>query len=132
MRLVIALVLIGILLTPIVALAIDDAELVERLIAGSPWKGTITDAGAGRPVTWDMAFNKEGEKFVGVVSNISVPQARGSGYVKFLTVKNGVIEFTSSTGASSYELKYTDHGTLAGIGTTGRLKSDVKMTPATK
>ena len=55
MRLVPVLVLVALLCLPHPAAAVDDAALVNQLVAGSPWKGeNIGERGMGS-VTYDVA-----------------------------------------------------------------------------
>ncbi len=74
MRLVLALVLIAVLWMPHPTAAVDDAELINQLVAGSPWKGeNIGDRGRGS-VTYDVMLSKDSSgALTGVVSNYSIP-----------------------------------------------------------
>lgn len=113
------------------ALAIDDAELIERLVGGSPWSGFNVQQPSGAVVNYRMIFKKQGDELTGNIEEISNLYAKFDGPVKYLTAKNGVLEFESSSG-SPYTLKYSDDGKLVGIAKwrDGRGSADVKLTPA--
>jgi hypothetical protein len=119
------------LLAPIGACAADDADIIEKLVSGSPWKGVQFGGGTGRVLTVEMVFTKQGDKLVGVIEKISNPYARGDGPVKSLTLMNGILEFDTSTGLSSYKLKYSDDGKLVGAGISGskRDRAELTLTP---
>src|SRR5713101_245355 len=115
MRSVLALVLIAVLVTPHPTVAVDDAELINQLVAGSPWKGeNIGDRGLGS-VTYDVTFSKDSSGgLTGVVSNYSIPAfaSIANGPIKGPTVKNGVLKFETNRG--TYELKPSSDGKWTG------------------
>ncbi len=74
MRLMQALLVVTLLWMPHPTAAVDDAELINQLVAGSPWKGeNVGDRGLGS-VSYDVAFSKDSTGgLTGVVSNYSIP-----------------------------------------------------------
>jgi hypothetical protein len=103
MRLLRALVLVAALGMPQPAVAVDDATLINQLVAGSPWKGeNVGERGLGS-VTYDVTFKKDaGGGLAGVVSNYSIPAFANiaNGPIKKPSLKNGLLKFeTNRTGA---------------------------------
>jgi hypothetical protein len=115
MRPLLALVLAAVLAVPHAAAAVDDAELINQLVAGSPWKGENIGARGLGSVTYDMAFGKDsGGGLTGTVSNYSIPAfaSVANGPVKAPSVKNGVLTFETNRG--TYELKPSTDGKWTG------------------
>src|SRR5262245_58351874 len=101
MRLARALVLVALLGISHPATAVDDAALIDQLVARSPWKGeNIGERGLGS-VTYDVTFTKDaGGRFAGVVSNYSIPAFANiaNGPIKKPSLKNGVLKFETNRG----------------------------------
>ena len=120
MRLAPVLMVIAVLALPPNGAAVDDAELINQLVAGSPWKGeNIGERGLGS-VTYDVVFSKDSSGGIaGVVSNYSIPAfaAIANGPIKAPSVKNGVLKFETNRG--SYELRPAPDGKWSGSGLSG-------------
>ena len=135
MRLVLALVLLAVLAMPHRTVAVDDTELINQLVEGSPWKGeNIGSRGLGS-VTYDVTFSKDSSGgLTGVVSNYSIPAfaSIANGPIKVPSVKNGVLEFETNRG--SYELRPSPDGkwTGAALSLDRTFGATVTLTPAAK
>jgi hypothetical protein len=135
MRLALTLVLLVALGMPQPIAAVDDAELVGQLVAGSPWKGeNIGERGLGS-VTYDMAFEKDSKgRLTGVVSNYSIPAFAkiANGPIKKPSVKNGVLKFETNRG--SYELHPAPDGKWTGsaLSLDRTFGASVTLTPKAK
>ena len=105
MHLVRIFVLLATLAVPVLAVALDDAALIDQLVARSPWKGlNIGDGGLGT-VSYDITFDKDSSgRLTAVVSNYSIPAFAGiaNGPVKAPSVEKGVLRFETNRG--SYKL----------------------------
>lgn len=135
MRVVLALVLIAVLWMPHPTAAVDDAELINQLVAGSPWKGeNIGDRGLGS-VTYDVTFSKDSTGgLAGLVSNYSIAAfaSIANGPIKMPSVKNGVLKFETNRG--SYELSPSSDGKWTGsaLSLDRTFGATVTLTPAAK
>jgi hypothetical protein len=135
MRSVLALVLIALLWMPHPAAAVDDAELINQLVAGSPWKGeNIGDRGLGS-VTYAVVFSKGASgELRGVVSDYSIPAfaSIANGPIKVPSVKSGVLKFETNRG--SYELNPSSDGKWRGsaLSLDRTFGATVTLTPAAK
>jgi hypothetical protein len=135
MRLMQALVMITMLWMPQPTAALDDAELISQLVAGSPWKGeNVGDRGLGS-VTYDVVFNKDSTGgLTGLVSNYSIPAFAkiANGPMKTPSVRNGVLRFETNRG--SYELRPSSDGKWTGsaLSLDKTFGATVTLTPAAK
>ena len=135
MRLMQALVIITMLWMPQPTAALDDAELISQLVAGSPWKGeNVGDRGLGS-VTYDVVFNKDSTGgLTGLVSNYSIPAFAkiANGPMKTPSVRNGVLRFETNRG--SYELRPSSDGKWTGsaLSLDKTFGATVTLTPAAK
>jgi hypothetical protein len=135
MRLMQALVMITMLWMPQPTAAVDDAELISQLVAGSPWKGeNVGDRGLGS-VTYDVVFNKDSTGgLTGLVSNYSIPAFAkiANGPMKTPSVRNGVLRFETNRG--SYELRPSSDGKWTGsaLSLDKTFGATVTLTPAAK
>jgi len=135
MRLMQALVIITMLWMPQPTVALDDAELISQLVAGSPWKGeNVGDRGLGS-VSYDVVFGKDPTGgLTGVVSNYSIPAFAkiANGPVKMPSVRNGVLSFETNRG--SYELRPGSDGKWTGsaLSLDRTFGATVTLTPAAK
>ena len=135
MRLALAVMVLAMLWMPQPIAAVDDAELVSQLVAGSPWKGeNIGERGLGS-VTYDVAFKKDSNGgLTGVISNYSIPAfARiANGPIKKPSVKNGVLKFETNRG--TYELHPAADGTWTGsaLSLDRTFGASVTLTPKSK
>ncbi|HEV3348712.1 MAG TPA: hypothetical protein VHC93_16585 [Methylomirabilota bacterium] len=135
MRLMQALVMITMLWMPHPTAALDDAELISQLVAGSPWKGeNVGDRGLGS-VTYDVVFNKDSTGgLTGLVSNYSIPAFAkiANGPMKTPSVRNGVLRFETNRG--SYELRPSSDGKWTGsaLSLDKTFGATVTLTPAAK
>ena len=115
MRSILVLGLIAVLAMPHPAGAVDDRELINQLVAGSPWMGeNIGERGLGS-VSYDVTFGKDSSGgLTGVVANYSIPAFAdiANGPIKMPSVKNGVLRFQTRRG--TYELKPSIDGTWVG------------------
>src|SRR5262245_19843448 len=129
MRLVLVAILIAILALPPAVAAVDDAVLVEQLVAGSPWKGeNIGERGLGS-VTYDLTFGKDATGgLTGVMANYSIPAFAdvANGPVKMPSVKDGVLTF--QTGRGSYRLTPSSGGRWAGFAVSADQSFGAKVT----
>jgi hypothetical protein len=135
MRLMQALVMITMLCMPHAAAAVDDAELINQLVAGSPWKGeNVGDRGLGS-VSYDVTFSKDSTGGLsGLVSNYSIPAFAkiANGPMKTPSVRNGVLRFETNRG--SYELRPSSDGKWTGsaLSLDKTFGATVTLTPAAK
>jgi hypothetical protein len=135
MRLMQALVMLALLWMPHPTAAVDDAELISQLVAGSPWKGeNVGDRGLGS-VTYDVVFNKDSTGgLTGLVSNYSIPAFAkiANGPMKTPSVRNGVLRFETNRG--SYELRPSSDGKWTGsaLSLDKTFGATVTLTPAAK
>jgi len=135
MRLMQALVIITMLWMPQPTAALDDAELISQLVAGSPWKGeNVGDRGLGS-VTYDVVFNKDSTGgLTGLISNYSIPAFAkiANGPMKTPSVRNGVLRFETNRG--SYELRPSSDGKWTGsaLSLDKTFGATVTLTPAAK
>jgi hypothetical protein len=135
MRLMQALVMVTMLWMPHLTAAVDDAELINQLVAGSPWKGeNVGDRGLGS-VTYDVAFSKDSTGgLTGLVSNYSIPAFAkiANGPMKMPSVRNGVLRFDTNRG--SYELSPSSDGKWTGsaLSLDRTFGATVTLTPAAK
>ena len=115
MRLVPAFALLAILAMPLHARAVDDAALIDQLVARSPWKGlNIGDRGLGT-VSYDVTFGKDANgRLTGVISNYSIPAfaSIANGPIKMPSVENGVLRFETNRG--TYKLTPSPDDTWTG------------------
>ena len=135
MRLMQALVMITMLWMPHATAAVDDAELINQLVAGSPWKGeNVGDRGLGS-VTYDVVFSKDSTGGLsGLVSNYSIPAFANiaNGPMKMPSVTKGVLRFETNRG--SYELRPSSDGKWTGsaLSLDKTFGATVTLTPAAK
>jgi len=135
MRLMQALVMVMMLWMPQPTAALDDADLISQLVAGSPWKGeNVGDRGLGS-VTYDVVFNKDSTGGIaGLVSNYSIPAFAkiANGPMKTPSVRNGVLRFETNRG--SYELRPSSDGKWTGsaLSLDKTFGATVTLTPAAK
>jgi hypothetical protein len=135
MRLMQALVMVTMLWMPQPTAAADDAELINQLVAGSPWKGeNVGDRGLGS-VTYDVVFSKDSTGgLTGLVSNYSIPAFAkiANGPMKTPSVRNGVLRFETNRG--SYELRPSSDGKWTGsaLSLDKTFGATVTLTPAAK
>jgi len=135
MRLMQALVMLALLWMPHPTAAVDDAELINQLVAGSPWKGeNVGDRGLGS-VSYDVVFGKDPTGgLTGVVSNYSIPAFAkiANGPMKMPSVRNGVLRFETNRG--SYELSPSSDGKWTGsaLSLDRTFGATVTLTPAAK
>jgi hypothetical protein len=135
MRLMQALLVFTMLWMPHPTAAVDDAELINQLVAGSPWKGeNIGDRGLGS-VRYDVMFSKDSTGgLTGVVSNYSIPAFAkiANGPLKMPSVRNGVLTFETNRG--SYELRPGSDGKWTGsaLSLDRTFGATVILAPATK
>ena len=135
MRLMQALVMVMMLWMPHPTAALDDAELISQLVAGSPWKGeNVGDRGLGS-VTYDAVFSKDSTGgLAGLVSNYSIPAFAkiANGPMKTPSVRNGVLRFETNRG--SYELRPSSDGKWTGsaLSLDKTFGATVTLTPAAK
>jgi hypothetical protein len=135
MRLMQALVMVMMLWMPQPTAALDDADLISQLVAGSPWKGeNVGDRGLGS-VTYDVVFNKDSTGgLTGLVSNYSIPAFAkiANGPMKTPSVRNGVLRFETNRG--SYELRPSSDGKWTGsaLSLDKTFGATVTLTPAAK
>jgi hypothetical protein len=135
MRLMQALVMITMVWMPQPTAALDDAELISQLVAGSPWKGeNVGDRGLGS-VTYDVVFNKDSTGgLTGLVSNYSIPAFAkiANGPMKTPSVRKGVLRFETNRG--SYELRPSSDGKWTGsaLSLDKTFGATVTLTPAAK
>ena len=133
MRLALALLLLAVLMVPSPTVAVDDTELINQLVAGSPWTGeNIGERDLGS-VTYDVMFSKDSSgRLTGVVSNYSIPAFANiaNGPIKMPSVANGVLKFQTNRG--SYELRpSTDNKwTGAALSLDRTFTATVTLTPA--
>ena len=115
MRSILGLGLLVVLATLRPAGAVDDRELINQLVAGSPWKGeNIGERGLGS-VSYEMTFGKDSSGgLTGVIANYSIPAFAdiANGPITMPSVKNGVLRFQTRRG--TYELKPSMDGTWVG------------------
>ena len=130
-----ALVMLAMLWMPHPTAAVDDAELINQLVAGSPWKGeNIGDRGLGS-VSYDVVFSKDSTGgLTGVVSNYSIPAFAkiANGPLKMPSVRNGVLSFETNRG--TYELRPGSDGKWTGsaLSLDRTFGATVTLTPAAK
>jgi len=135
MRLMQALVMITMLWMPHATAAVDDAELINQLVAGSPWKGeNVGDRGLGS-VSYDVTFSKDSTGGLsGLVSNYSIPAFAkiANGPMKMPSVTKGVLRFETNRG--SYELRPSSDGKWTGsaLSLDKTFGATVTLTPAAK
>ena len=135
MRLMQALVMITMLWMPHPTAAVDDAELINQLVAGSPWKGeNVGDRGLGS-VSYDVTFSKDSTGGLsGLVSNYSIPAFAkiANGPMKMPSVTKGVLRFETNRG--SYELRPSSDGKWTGsaLSLDKTFGATVTLTPAAK
>jgi hypothetical protein len=135
MRLLRALVLVAALGMPQPAVAVDDATLINQLVAGSPWKGeNVGERGLGS-VTYDVTFKKDaGGGLAGVVSNYSIPAFANiaNGPIKKPSLKNGLLKFETNRG--TYELSPGADGKWTGsaLSLDRTFRAKVTLIPASK
>ncbi|HEY7039459.1 MAG TPA: hypothetical protein VID28_11420 [Methylomirabilota bacterium] len=135
MRLVLAFALAVLLWTPHPSAAVDDAVLIDQLVAGSPWKGeNIGERGLGS-VTYDLAFVTDSRGgLTGVVSNYSIPAfaSIANGPIKKPALKNGVLTFETNRG--TYEVRPDAGGKWTGsaLSLDRTFKAAVTLIPAKK
>lgn len=85
----------------------EDEVVVQRLIRGSPWKGTWGTT--GKVV---FGFRTENGHLRGEMLETNYTEAR-PGPLRWVTVKVGILTFTSETGVH-YELRPTPDGRFKG------------------
>jgi len=135
MRLMQALVMITMLWMPHATAAVDDAELINQLVAGSPWKGeNVGDRGLGS-VSYDVTFSKDSTGGLsGLVSNYSIPAFAkiANGPMKMPSVTKGVLRFETNRG--SYELRPSSDGKWTGsaLSLDKTFGATVTLTPTAK
>jgi len=135
MRLMQALVMITMLWMPHPTAAVDDAELINQLVAGSPWKGeNVGDRGLGS-VSYEVTFSKDSTGGLsGLVSNYSIPAFAkiANGPMKMPSVTKGVLRFETNRG--SYELRPSSDGKWTGsaLSLDKTFGATVTLTPAAK
>ncbi len=86
----------------------DDIALFEKLVAQSPWDITVTipNLSLGK---FQLVFLISNGKFQGTIQGSASLYMRADGPVRFLTVKNNVVEFESATG-TTYTLQFDTDG----------------------
>ena len=135
MRLVPVVVLLAALLLPDLAVAVDDAELIDQLVARSPWTGlNIGDGGLGT-VSYDITFAKDSSgRLTGVVSNYSIPAFAGiaNGPVKMPSVKDGVLRFETNRGTYKLTLEPDGKWTGDALSLDRSFGAAVRLTPTRK
>ena len=96
--------------TPVAA---DDAVLVQKLLAGSPWQGTWS--GRSGNGTVELVFSEKGGNLQAAVQNITGSTNPRAGPVRFLKVKDGKVEFVTPVG-NQFQLTLDSEGNLVGRG----------------
>jgi hypothetical protein len=115
------------------AQAIEDSDLAQKLLTGSPWNASAVTMGNRGQVGFVVNFTKQGNKLGGELGNWSGPIPPGVnpvGLLKSVDVKNGEVAIVSPTGGE-WKLKLNDAGNLVGpaYNRQGTVSSDLILTP---
>jgi opacity protein-like surface antigen len=113
------LILVASLVPAMSAYAQADADLVEKVVNGSPWRGTVTGHDIQAEVEFRFSKDQRGRLQGNLEATTAPPGARAStGPVKWLEVKRGKVTFQTPVGAD-YELAIDQRGHLVGSATLG-------------
>ena len=123
---------------------LSDDELIQHLIARSPWKGSWNSVGNPYGTfsgTYDLVFREDGKKLRAFVENTKYIQAPPAPFDKpwdgettFLKVKKGKVSFATPDSAD-VELTLAPDGKLTGSSWTGgryRVQNQHTLVPAPK
>ncbi len=118
-------------LTAFATESVSDAELIEKLVTGSPWKGTWELIPYNGQL--ELVLTKKDGKLDGVIQNGTGSPRSFDGPMKYLKVGSGTVEFQSVTGAD-YRLRLDKDGNLTGTVFSSLTKRDGKvfLTPTKK
>lgn len=108
------LILLSILVPVMAVYAESDADLVEKIVNGSPWRGTATGQAIHAAVEFSFSKDPKGRLQGKLESTTAPPQLGAStGPVKWPEVKAGKLTFQTPIGAD-YELALDQRGHLVG------------------
>jgi hypothetical protein len=91
--------------------SMSDSELLEKLVAGSPWKGIWEVAGYRGTV--ELVFVKKNGQLQGFTQNTTGSPIRSDGPMSSISVKSGKVEYRTLAG-SDYTLQLDREGNLSG------------------
>ena len=100
---------------------LNDSVIVEQLISKSPWKGAYTSIRSAGAL--EIVFSKPDKELLGLIQNYATNSYFNlNGPVRFLSVKNGLVEFETSD--ATFALRIDSSGKLAGNLTSKRFRSN--------
>ena len=90
----------------------DDMALVEKLVSGSPWKGSW-DSGQYKG-TPEIVFALNDGQLIGAIQNGTGAPRSFDGPLSYFAIESGVVKFQNRVTGGNYELSLDEGGALKG------------------